>query len=132
MTAENGPLLEEHVLRRALRLDDDEMPARLDAALIASAARASADRGREVALAATVAFVGGWLWSEAFRAIIGGLSPLAIDPVATAVEIVAALARAAAPIAETATHPGIPIAILAAAVVAVFFEQRGRAHAASS
>ena len=132
MTLENGPLLEEHVLRRALRLDADEMPLRLDAALIAGAARASAGRPRELVLAIVVAFLGGWLWSEAFRAILGSLVPAVIDPMATAIQIVAAVSIAAVPIVDAATHPVIPIAILTTALVALFFEQRGRAHAASS
>lgn len=131
MSAEPGPLVDEHLLRRALRLDADEVPPRLDPALIAAAA--SAPRGRnDVAVAAVVAFVGGWLWSEVFRAIVAVLAAGGPDPLAAAIEVTAAVAVRLAPLAEAATHPAIPVAILAAASVAVLFEQRGRAHAASS
>lgn len=131
MTVEHGPLMDEHALRRALRLDADEMPPRLDAVLIAAAASAPRRRS-DLALAVAVAFAGGWLWSELFRAIVGALAAGGLDPLAAAIGLVAAVAVRLAPLAEAAIHPVIPIAILTAAVVAVFFERRERAHVASS
>jgi hypothetical protein len=132
MTSEHGPLLDEHLLRRALRLDADEVPPRLDPVLIAAAASAPRRASGEVALAVVVAFIGGWAWSEAFRAIVAVLGPGGLDPLGAAIDLVATAAVRAAPLAEAATHPVVPIAILTAALVAVFFEQRGRAHAAAS
>ena len=133
MTAEHGPLLDEHVLRRALRLDADEVPARLDPLLIAAAASAPRGRSRDVVIAAVVAFVGGWVWSEVFRALVAGFfAARGIDPLGAAIDLLAAVAVRAAPVADAATHPAVPIAILTAAVLAVLFEQRGRAHAAAS
>lgn len=127
------PLMDEHVLRRALRLDRDEAPPRLDPALIAAAATARAPRQAELVVALVVAFAGGWIWSEVFRAVVGGLlGTLGIDAVAAALELVATVALLAAPVVDAAMHPAIPIAILTAAVVAVLFERRGRSHAASS
>jgi hypothetical protein len=126
-------LLDEHVLRRALRLDADEIPLRLDPALIAAAARMPARGHNELVLAILVAFGGGWLWSEAFRAVLSALAATSgLDPLAALIRVVAAVAMLLAPVAEAAAHPVVPIAILTAAMVAVFFEHRGRAHAASS
>ncbi len=133
MTAEHGPLLDEHVLRRALRLDADEIPQRLDPLLIAAAAGEPRGRSRDLAVAVVVSFLGGWVWSEVFRALVAGFfAARGIDPLGAAIDLVATLAVRIAPVADAATHPAVPIAILTAAVLAVFFEQRGRAHAAAS
>ncbi len=75
MTSESGPLMEEHVLRRSLRLDADEVPPRLDPALIAAAATTSSPSGSGLGLAVVVAFAGGWLWSEIFRVCSRASSP---------------------------------------------------------
>lgn len=127
-------LLEEHVIRRALRLDAEEVPPRLDPALIAAAARMPAPRGHaDVGLAVAVAFAGGWLWSQALGAVVAGVTATSgIDPLAALIRAFTAALVAVAPVADAATHPAIPIAILTAAAVAVFFEHRGRAYAASS
>ncbi len=127
------PLMEEHVLRRALRLDADEIPPRLDPALIAAAASAPARRPSGIPLAIAVAFTGGWLWSEGLRAVISALvATTGVDPLAAAIRVVATALVGVAPFIQAAMHPVVPIAILTAAVVAVFFEKRGKAHAASS
>jgi hypothetical protein len=133
MTAEHGPLLDEHILRRALRLDAEEVPPRLDPLLLAAAAGEPHGRSRDLAVAVVVAFVGGWIWSEVFRALIAGVFAVrGIDPLGAAIDLITAVAVRAAPLTDAATHPAVPIAILAAAVLAVLFEQRGRAHAAAS
>jgi hypothetical protein len=123
-------LLDEHVLRRALRLDADEVPPRIEPAVVMAAARATAARPREIALAAAVAFVGGWAWSEAFRAVVGGA--LGVDALDGLIQIATALALRLAPLIETSAQPVVPIAILTAAIVAALYEQRGRTHVASS
>ncbi len=132
MTSEHGPLLDEHILRRALRLDADEVAPRLDPVLLAAAASAPRRASSGLALAVAVAFIGGWAWSEAFRAVLAVVGPGGLDPLGAAIDLVTVAAVRAAPLAEAAMHPVVPIAILTAALVAVFFEQRGRAHAASS
>jgi hypothetical protein len=133
MSIEHEPVLDEHVLRRALRLDADEIPPRLDPLLIAAAASEPRGRSRDLALAMTVAFVGGWIWSEVFRGLVAVVFAAGgIDPLGAAIDLVARVAVSAAPVAEVATHPAVPIAIFAAAVVVAFFEQRGRSHAAAS
>jgi hypothetical protein len=133
MTAEHGPLLDEHILRRALRLDAEEVPPRLDPLLLAAAASEPRGRSRDLAVAVGVSFVGGWVWSEVFRALVAGFFAAGgIDPLGAAIDLVAAAAVRAAPVADAATHPAVPIAIFTAAVLAVLFEQRGRAHAKAS
>jgi hypothetical protein len=130
--------LDEQLLRRALRLETDEVPPRLDAAVIAAAARSgrlvfggSDLRSRDVALVAGVAFLGGWLSSELSRVAIGAVTSLVgVDPLALAIEVIAAGAVRLAPLAEILTAPAIPLAIGAAAMLAFAFEQRrSRAHA---
>lgn len=126
-------LLEEHVLRRSLRLDADEIPPRLDPALIAAVAKAPPRGHSELVLALLVAFGGGWLWSEGLRAAVSAIAATTgVDPLAAAIRVLTSALVAVAPLAQAAMHPVVPIAILTAAVVAVFFERRGRAHAASS
>jgi hypothetical protein len=124
--------LEEHVLRRALRLDADEIPARLDPALVAAAARAVRPARRDVVIVAAVAFLGGWIWSEAVRAAVSGLLGAgAIDPLGAAIQLATGALVAAGPVLDLATHPAIPIAILTAAVLAALSERR-RSHVPAS
>ncbi|MBI2773870.1 MAG: hypothetical protein HYX56_05205 [Chloroflexi bacterium] len=126
---EHGPLMDESVLRRALRLEADEIPSRrLDPALVAAAARAGI-APRTVAVAVMAAFAAGWLWSEAVRVVASGLAAAGLDPLGAAIEVVAAAAVQLAPLAEVATQPTIPLALLTAAAMAVIFERRGRVHA---
>ncbi len=130
--SDDRSVMEEHVLRRALRLDADEMPPRLDPVLIAAAARVPAQGRNELLIAVLVAFLGGWIWSEALRAAVGVVAASGLDPLVGLIGLVAGAALFLAPVADAATHPVVPIAILTAATVAVFFEQRGRLYAASS
>lgn len=127
-----GPLLDEHVLRRALRLDADEVPARLDPALIAAASRAARRSGRGIAAAVAAAFIAGWAWSEAFRAVVATLfAATGIDPLAAAIEALEAVAVNVLPLVDALTAPTVPIAILAAVVIAAVYERRGGSHAAT-
>jgi hypothetical protein len=122
-------LLEEDVLRRALRLDGDEIPPRLDPAIIAAAARAPERGQHQLTIAVVVAFIGGWMWAEVFRGLVTGLlAASGFDPIAIGVEVSTALAVRVEPLARAAMDPAIAIAILAVAVIAVLAE-RGRSHA---
>ena len=121
-------LLGEHLLRRALRLDADELPARFDPAVIAAAARMARPDARVIGGAALVAFALGWAWSELLRAIVDAFTAATgIDPVAVGIGLVADGAVAAAPVIGIAMQPAVPIAILVAALGAALFE-RGRPH----
>jgi hypothetical protein len=126
------PLVDEVLLRRALRLDADEVPPRLDPVLLAAAAGAPARSGNEIAIAAAVAFAGGWLWSEMFRAVVGGLLGMGLDPLALVIDLAAAVAVQGALAAEALTNPVIPLAVLTAATITIIFERRGGRHAATS
>lgn len=132
MSAARRPL-DEHEIRRALRLDADELPPRLDPALIAAAARPEAEGTRRLVVVAAVAFAAGWVWSEAFRALAAGaIAATGIDPLATLIGLLTAALVRVGPIAEAATAPTIPLAILAAAILAALFERGAGTHAASS
>lgn len=124
--------MEEHVLRRALRLDADEVPPRLDPALVAVAARAAVPGQREL-VAIAVAFAAGWIWSEVFRAVIGALlAAFGADPFAAAIDAFASVALGLAPLAAATMQPAVPVAILTAAVVAALSERTRRSYAPAS
>jgi hypothetical protein len=126
--SDDSRLLDEHVLRRALRLDSDEVPARLDPALVAAAARAARPARRELLVVAGTAFLGGAIWAEAVRTVVSGLLGAgAIDPLGAVIQLGTGALIAAGPALEVATHPAIPIAILTAALLAALSERR-RAH----
>jgi hypothetical protein len=127
---ETGPLVDESVLRLALRLDADEVPSRrLDPALIAAAARAGI-APRTFAVAILAAFAAGWIWSEAIRLAVDVLTAATgVDAAHVILELVAAVAMRLAPLADLATQPAIPVAIFAAATIAIMFERRGRTNA---
>ena len=128
--SDDRTLLDEHVLRRALRLDVDEIPARLDPVLVAAAARMSRPaRGQLLGIAAA-AFVGGWVWSEALRAVLDGVSGL-VDPLGTLIGVATAALIGAGSVADLATYPAVPIAIFTAAVLAALSERR-RQHVPAS
>lgn len=118
-------LFDEPEIRRALRLESDEMPPRLDPALIAAVDRASRTRSASgLAFVGVAAFIGGWIWSEAVRAILGALlAATGIDPVGSLIDLANGAIIAAAPIVTAATAPAIPIAILIAAVIAALHER---------
>ena len=128
--SEHRTLLDEHVLRRALRLDSEEVPARLDPVLVAAAARTARPARRQLVIVAAVAFLGGWVWSEALRAVLEGAGAV-IDPLGTIIQVATAALIGAGSVIDLVTYPAIPIAIFTAAVFAAFFERR-RVHAPAS
>lgn len=134
MTSEREGLLDEHRLRRALRLDASELPPRLDPALIASAARGDVGRTREMVTLAGITFAAGWASSELARVLVATLAAATgVDPLAVAIGGATAIAVRIAPIAELATAPAIPLAILASLTLAIAFEQRrSTGHAAAT
>lgn len=119
--------IEEARLRRALRLEPEERPPRLDAAAIRAAATRPTPASPAWRYAAAVAFA-----ILALAAVVAAVRSAA-DVVALALTGVAleaalaAIAFVAAPL-ETAlavvTHPSTPLAILAAVAVATFHQWR--------
>lgn len=122
---DDAKLLDEYPLRASLRLEADEIPPRLDPALLAALAREKTDRSPDLALVAGVAFLGGWLGSEVSRiAVAAAAQVLGVDPLAAAIQTLTSLAMQAAPIVETLTTPAIPLAIAVVAALVIAFEQR--------
>lgn len=136
MTVEREGLLEESVLRRALRLDPGELPPRLDPVTLAATARAEDRRRGEVVGIAAIAFVAGWAASEITRAALGALlAATEIDILGGAIAVVATVAVWASAVVDAVTMPTVPIAILAAVVLAIAFERsqrKGAGHVSSS
>lgn len=121
-------LFEESRLRGALRLDAEEIPARLDPRLIAAAAR-SARPTSDVFPAAAVAFAAGWVVSETWRAALAALpSIVGEDVFGIAIDAVAAGAVILAPAAAAVASAALPLTVASAALIAIALGQR-RAHA---
>jgi hypothetical protein len=118
-------LLEERILRAALRLDADEIPARLDPRLIAAAARAARTPGTDLLAPVALALAGGAILAELSRSALG-VAGSAIGPEAlrVAIDALTAAARVVVPVAETVTAGAIPFAIAAIAALAIAFDQR--------
>lgn len=115
-------LFDETVLRRSLRLERDEVPAGLDAAVLAAAAR-QVERSRHTlavllgAVAATGA-AGVLVWG----ALLGAAPlawPVLLPP---ALGALAAVATALVPLAEAAAEPVVPASLVAVLAVAIVYE----------
>ncbi|HKY50381.1 MAG TPA: hypothetical protein VJP45_03910 [Candidatus Limnocylindria bacterium] len=125
----NDPeLLEETILRRALRLEADERPARFDAAAIAAAAgRPRLALVGVLAATALVAVAAVAVWST-----VALLLPAVLSQVFdVGLEAIAVLAVPATTIAELVQQPVVPLSLLVALAIATAFELRERdiAHA---
>lgn len=126
MSDRRDDLIDEAILRRALRLDHDERAPRFDAAAIAAFARdvGPTRRALAVALAATAltGLVAAAVWSVALDA-----APTLLDHlIALALWAIVAVATVLAPIAEIASEPAVPLSLLAALGVAILHELRER------
>lgn len=115
-------VLDETVLRRALRLERDEVPPRFDTAAIAAAAAAERPRRSAVfvglAAAGLVGIVSSLVWSTVF-----GAGPAIADVVLHfALDVVIVLATLLVPIADAVSQPIVPVSLIAACAVALAFE----------
>jgi hypothetical protein len=124
MTDPHGGLLDETVLRRALRLEADERAPAFDAAAIAAAARS---RPRVAVISALVAIaistVGAvTVWSLASLL----LPPLAASVFSLGLEVLAIVAVPASAILDVVQQPVVPLSLLAAIVIATAHELRQR------
>jgi hypothetical protein len=125
MNERRDDMLDETILRRALRLDGDERAPRFDAVAIAALARSTVSpRALAVSLVATAltGLVAAAVWSIAIPAAPG----LADGAVAFALQVIVAAATLLVPIAEMAAQPAIPLSLLAALGVAIVHELRER------
>ena len=130
MTDRRDDLLDETILRRALRLESDERAPAFDPAAIAAAAR----RPR---LAVVSALVGVGLVSLGAVAVWSAVAFLLPTVVANAFDValmlLASLAVPASAIAEIAQQPVVPLSLLAALAIATAHELRERVgHANAS
>jgi hypothetical protein len=119
-------LFDEPDIRRALRLDADEMAPRLDPRVIAAAVRATRSSTLStVAIAAAVAFVAGWAWSAVVGQLLGTLvSSSGFDVLGGLIGAADGALVWLAALAQAASAPAIPIAILVLALMAAFVERR--------
>ena len=126
----NDPeLLDERILRRALRLEADERPPLFDAAAIAASAR---QRPRLALASALVAVAVTGVGALAFWSAVALLLPTAAAQLFDAgLAIVAFVAVPASTVAELVQQPAIPLSLLAALAIATAYELRERelAHA---
>lgn len=116
-------LLDEAVLRRALRLESGERAPRLDPAVLAAAAERRAPWlaiGASAIAVSITALVAASVWT-----VVAMFAPALLADAFDAA--LAALAQVAVPLAgivETAQAPVVPASILAALAIAIFFELR--------
>jgi hypothetical protein len=135
MSERRDDLLDEAVLRRALRFEADERVPRFNAGAIALAAQRH-PFGRYTpfgALAAAVvlalAAIGIW------TAIFAAFPAVADAAISAAIDAAVAVATLLIPIADFAAQPAVPLSLLAALGVAILHELRDRrehAHADAS
>lgn len=134
MDQRRDDLVDEFVLRRALRLDPDERSVRFDPDAIAALARPRLRSGTVVAmivLAAVVAAVATTFWWHAFTAgpaFAGAAIAVLLDGVTVA-------ASALYPALEAFEDPAVPLSLLAALAIAIVYEtgtRREHAHAEAS
>lgn len=130
MTDRRDDLLDEAILRRALRLESDERPPMFDAAAIAAA-------GQRPRLAVVSALVAVGLVSVGAVAVWSAVAFFLPTVVANAFDValmlLASLAVPASAIAEIAQQPVVPLSLLAALAIATAHELRERVgHAITS
>jgi hypothetical protein len=119
-------LVDEAVLRRALRFELDEIPPRFDAVAIAALAH-DARSGRQVAAGSLVLMVAVGLSTAAvWSALIESAPAMAGAAADAALRAVIAVATLVVPVAQTAGEPAVPLSLLAALAVAVIHELRER------
>jgi hypothetical protein len=121
---DDGLSMDERLLRQALRLESDEMPPRLDPALIASAARAQSARSDVLPLA-IAAVATGWVLSQLTGTALG-IAVTAIGPggLALVIDTVTAAARVLGPAAAIAASVSLPFLVGAAALIVLAIAQR--------
>jgi hypothetical protein len=126
MNERRDDVLDEAILRRSLRLEDDERGPRFDAIAIAAMAKATAPSSRTLAVA-LVATAGTGLTATAVWSVALGSGPQLLDrAIALALQGVVTGATLLLPIAEIAAQPVVPLSLLAALGVAIFHELRER------
>jgi len=136
MSERRDDLLDETVLRRALKLEPDESAPRFDAAALAVLAQRRQPLptrivGLTLVGAALLGFAAAGIWSSIFA-----VAPTAFDAaMAAVIDVAVAVATILLPFAETLRQPAVPLSLIAALGVAILYtlrERRERAHANAS
>lgn len=118
-------LLDERTLRASLRLDADEIPARLDPRLIAAAARAARTPGSDLLAPVAVAVVGGGLFAELARlGLTAAGTAVGPEGLRVAIDALTAAARVVVPVAGIVTGAAVPLVVAATLALAIAFDQR--------
>jgi len=135
MTERPDDLIDEGVLRRALRLEQHERAPHFDAQAIA----ALAARTRTAPPTLLVAFAATALTSIAavaiWSAVLSAAPSFIDDAIAAALDGLVALATFAISVAQIAAEPTVPLSLIAALGVAILYElreRRERAHVHAS
>lgn len=126
MTDRRDDVLDETILRRALRLEDDEHGARFDPAAFAAMAQNAAPSSRALVVALVATAVTGLVATAVWSVALGAGSSVLDGLLAVALDGVIAGATILAPIAEIAAQPAVPLSLLAALGVAILYELRER------
>ena len=118
--------LSEGALRRALRLETDEQPPRLDAAALAAAAERRTIQEQVLRAVRGIALVGISLGLEAVVALaaLNALADLDLTgPASVALSLVAAVAQRAVVLGQFTADPSVAVAALAAVLFAIAHER---------
>jgi hypothetical protein len=119
-------LLDETILRRAMRLESDEARPRFDAAAIAALAARPAPTMRVLSAGLLVAVITGVV-TGAVWSLIFAVAPTVVDELMLRVlSIALRVASLLLPIAQIAAEPAVPLSLLAALGVAILHELRER------
>ena len=126
MTVDRDELIDEAVLRRALRLEDDERAPRFDAAAIAALARFAGPSPRALIVTLAAAALTGLVAVAAWAFVFIAAPTVLDDLVAFAMPGIVAVATLVVAIAQLAMQPAVPLSLLAALAIAVIHSLRER------
>lgn len=126
MNERRDDLLDEAILRRALRLEADEPLPRFDAEAIAALAERRAPTTRLIVSGIAAAGVTGLAAAGVWSLILATAPTLADVAMSALLATVVAVATLLVPIARIAAEPAIPLSLLAGLGVAILYELRER------
>lgn len=115
-------LFEERELRRALRLDGDEMPPRFDPVALAAAASAGVLSRRAVSAMVVAVVVTGLVGMLVWQELLGLAPTAASTLLGLVIAGITVAATALLPLAEVASQPVVPASLLAVLAVVIVYE----------
>jgi len=135
MTERHDDLIDEGVLRRALRLEQHERAPHFDAQAIAALAARTRTAPPVLVVALFASTLTGAVAIAVWSALLGAAPSFLDGVVAAALDGVVVLATLLISVAEIASQPAVPLSLIAALGVAILYElreRRERAHAHAS